>query len=223
MRSPRAIILDFDGVVLESADIKTRAFELLFADHPEHVPEIVALHLRLAGVSRYEKFRLIYRDILRRPLGDDELESLGERFSSIALGEILACPFVPGAREFVVARSRDHLLFIASGTPEQELREIVTQRGLAEHFTGVYGTPASKGEIALRILEEHGVDPSDAVFVGDATTDLDGAREAGVPFIGRVPPGDASPFEGEGVPVVADLAELDRELERIVVAAAPPR
>lgn len=212
---PTVIVFDFDGVILESADIKTRAFGRLFEHHPDHVEAIVELHLRLAGVSRFEKFKLIHADILDLPLDDTELERLGEEFSRLALEEILRCPFVPGAREFLAARHETHRLFVASGTPQEELRQIVRERKLERFFEGIYGTPAEKAEIAKRILAETGAERHEAVFVGDATTDLDGARGAGVPFIGRLPASGPNPFEGEGVPVVADLRELAREWPRI--------
>lgn len=215
MNDLRALILDFDGVVLESANIKTRAFELLFADRPEHVAEIVALHLQLAGVSRYEKFRLIYRDILGEPLSEEECDRLGEEFSAIALKAILECPFVPGAREMLDRRSREQKLFVASGTPEDELRHIIDERGLTSSFVVAYGSPATKPEIVDRILADHELHPEQCVFVGDALTDLEGARHAGIPFVGRVAPGDENPFEGKDVPVVADMSELDVELERL--------
>ena len=55
-----AVIFDFDGVIVESLDVKADAFRSLFADHPEHVDQIVRLHRENLGVSRYEKFRTIY-------------------------------------------------------------------------------------------------------------------------------------------------------------------
>ncbi|MEA2494999.1 MAG: hypothetical protein QOJ29_2910 [Thermoleophilaceae bacterium] len=217
----RAIVLDFDGVVLESADIKTRAFETLFAEHEDHVTEIVDLHLRLAGVSRYEKFRMIYADILELPLSDEQCEALGERFSQIALEQILAAPFVAGAREFIAGRAESQLLFIGSGTPQDELRNIVKARGLEPYFCGVYGTPETKHQILVRIMAEHRLGPDSLVFVGDAMTDFEGAREAGVPFIGRVPQGLPSPFpEAENVPLVEDLAELERAIDDLLPVLA---
>ena len=222
MSPTRAVIFDFDGVILESAEIKTRTFARLFEDegHSEHVPEIVALHLRLAGVSRFEKFRLIYSEILDRPLDDAELERLGEEFSRIALDEVLACPFVPGAHELLERLHGDgKLLFVASGTPHEELVGIVAARELDRFFRGVNGSPATKGEISRRILVEHRLAPTEALFVGDATTDLEGAREAGVPFVGRRPADVENPFADEGVPTVADMAELDTGLEELVDAA----
>ncbi|KFI34550.1 hypothetical protein HX99_01395 [Peptococcaceae bacterium SCADC1_2_3] len=47
----KAIIFDFDGVIIESAEIKTRAFELLFAGYPDKVKEIIAYHKKNMGGS----------------------------------------------------------------------------------------------------------------------------------------------------------------------------
>jgi phosphoglycolate phosphatase-like HAD superfamily hydrolase len=215
MVGPELIIFDFDGVILESADIKTHAFARLFEDHPKHVDAVVELHLQLAGISRYEKFRLIYDDILEQPLDDTELRRLGDEFSRLVLDEVLSCPFVPGAREFLELHHRKRGLYVASGTPEEELRDIVNQRELDPFFRGVYGTPALKDEISRRVLADTGLERDNAVFIGDATTDLDGARGAGIAFIGRVPAGADNQFEGEGVPVVEDLHELRRDWRRI--------
>ena len=41
----RAVVFDFDGVIIESGDIKTEAFLELFAAYPEHLPAIKRHHL----------------------------------------------------------------------------------------------------------------------------------------------------------------------------------
>jgi phosphoglycolate phosphatase-like HAD superfamily hydrolase len=202
----RAAVFDFDGVVLESADIKTNAFRRLFDGNEE----AVAHHLAYVGVSRYEKFRYITTAILKRPYTDAEERRLGERFSALVLDEVLRCPFVPGARELLERLAGELPLFVASGTPEDELREIVSARGLQGLFAEVYGTPPSKGEILRRILTERELGAEEVVMVGDAATDLAGAREAGVRFIGRVSADAPNPFLDADVSVVCDLAELDR-------------
>jgi HAD superfamily hydrolase (TIGR01549 family) len=208
----RAVVLDFDGVVLESAEIKTNAFRQLFDGNEE----AVAYHLAHVGVSRYEKFRHIVTEILGRAYTEDEERRLGERFNELVLEAVLRCPFVPGARELLDRRHREVPLFVASGTPEPELRQIVAARGIEHVFAGVYGTPPTKGEIIGRILSERELERPAVVMVGDADTDLKGAREAGVRFVGRVRPGDPDPFENESVPVVGDLAELDRRWAELV-------
>ena len=212
----RAAIFDFDGVILESAEIKTRAFAALF-DGDERA---VAYHVEHAGISRYEKFRHICTEILGEPYDEQREAELGERFSALVFEEVLRCPFVPGARELLERRSAQARLFVASGTPQEELREIVSARGLEPFFAGVYGSPDTKDLIAARILDAERIAPHDALFVGDAMTDLLGARAAGIPFVGRVADGDEDPFATERVHTVPSLLELDAQWDDL--DAAPP-
>jgi beta-phosphoglucomutase-like phosphatase (HAD superfamily) len=139
-----AVIFDFDGVILESVDIKTRAFLELFAEYPEHHAAIRRLHEENGGMSRYEKFRRIHAELLHRPLADDAVMALGDRFGAIVAREILRCPFVAGAESFVRRVSATVPCHIASGTPEAELQEIVAARGLAGYFDLVLGSPTPK-------------------------------------------------------------------------------
>lgn len=208
----RAAVFDFDGVVLESADIKTNAFRRLFGGNPA----AVAYHLEHQGVSRYEKFRYITTEILGATYTDEDGRRLGKRFSELVLDEVLACPFVPGAQALLKRRASELPLFVASGTPEVELRTIASARGVAGWFAGIYGTPPTKAEIIGRVLDQTAHAPDDVVMIGDAHTDLEGAQTAGVRFIGRVRPGDPDPFAAERVPVVSDLAELDRRWDELL-------
>ena len=208
----RAAVFDFDGVVLESADIKTNAFRRLFDGNPA----AVAYHLEHQGVSRYAKFRHITTEILGETYTEADERRLGKRFSELVLDEVLACPFVPGAQALLERRASELPLFVASGTPEGELRTIASARGVACWFTGIYGTPTTKAEIIGRVLDQTALAPDDVVMIGDARTDLEGAQTAGARFIGRVRPGDPDPFAGEPVPVVSDLAELDRRWDELL-------
>jgi phosphoglycolate phosphatase-like HAD superfamily hydrolase len=217
---PRAIVFDFDGVILESTQIKTVAFGTLFADRPEHVDAVVQLHLDHVGLSRFEKFDLIYDRILEERLSTDERARLGDRFSEIVYEQILGCAFVPGAVEFLDSLSGRVLRFVASATPEAELRSIVADRGLSSRFEGVYGAPPSKADIVRRIMREHELEPSHLVFIGDAMSDLEAARKTNVRFIGRVHADERDPFAREGVHVVPDLDALLSDWPSLV--AAPP-
>ena len=83
----RALALDFDGVILESTEIKEAAFRRLFADFHEHLPAIVRHHRDNLGISRFDKFRWIYENLLDRPLAATELDELGRRFSELVFDE----------------------------------------------------------------------------------------------------------------------------------------
>ena len=86
MSGAEAVLFDFDGVILESAEIKTRAFADLYADHPELVERIVAHHLEHVGLSRYAKFEWISRNLLGRELSAEESRRLDRQFTMEAGG-----------------------------------------------------------------------------------------------------------------------------------------
>ncbi len=212
--SPDALIFDFDGVILDSVEIKTEAMRRLFAaETPEHVAEIVALHRRFGGFSRYRKFELIYSDILRRPLTPEHSAELGRCFEDLVADAVANCGEIRGARAVLERYCGRTPLFVVSGTPEDELRRIARTRGLDRYFVELHGSPRSKPDILADLLTRHGFEAAQCVFVGDAATDLAAARSCGVPFLGIVAPGLDNPF-GEGVRIVPDLTDFESELER---------
>jgi len=212
----RAIAFDFDGVILESVTIKTEAMRALFAEHEAHWAEISALHERHAGISRYVKFDMIYRDILKTPLTPDMRIQLGRKFSDLVVEKVLACPFVSGAREFLEAHYQSTPLFVVSGTPDEELAAIIAGRGLATYFKGVYGSARGKTEILRSILTDLACATQDIAFIGDGLTDFEAAQTVAVPFVGRVPEGQDSPFPASTA-VISDLGGLDTALKDIAV------
>ncbi|MFC1644057.1 HAD family hydrolase [Candidatus Omnitrophota bacterium] len=210
----KAVIFDFDGVILESADIKTEAFRELFKDYPEHVDEILDHHSRNAGISRYVKFRHVYEKILSLPLSGEEEACLGESFSRIVLQKVLEAPFVTGAKEFLGSGVKKYAFFIASGTPEKELKGIVTSRGLNTFFREVHGSPKQKKEIILDVMGRHGFSREEVVYVGDAESDRIAAEGSGVIFIERRADGDIA--EQKEPLVIRDLTGLGDVLERVL-------
>lgn len=182
----KALIFDFDGVIIDSVDIKTKAFRKLFAQYPDKVDAIIDYHIHNMGVSRFVKFRHIYSNILNLSLSKDEELRLGEKFSELVLEEVLLAGFVAGAVEFLKQYHKKYLMYIASGTPQQELDLIVGKRGLRGYFRKIYGSPLTKEEIVMDILSQNNLEPKEVVFIGDAETDIRAAQDTGVNFIAQV-------------------------------------
>ena len=195
-RKLQAVFFDFDGVVLNSVQVKTEAFAHMFRPYgPDIEAAVVAYHLEHGGVSRFEKFRYFYDKLLRLPLVESELQVLGNEFSSLVLSKVLAADFIPGCLETLRELKRLKVpAFVVSGTPEYEMLHIVESRKLNEFFDEIHGAPRSKSEILADILSRFGFLPKTCWFLGDAMTDWRAARECGVNFLGIVPEGEPSPF-----------------------------
>ncbi|MEE9580524.1 MAG: HAD family hydrolase [Nitrosomonadaceae bacterium] len=205
----QAIIFDFDGVLVESVDIKTQAFAGLYQSYGETiVGKVVRYHSLNGGLSRYQKFRHFQQYFLEMPpLTQDEERELDRRFSKLVVEAVIASEPVPGANELVHKEAANIPLFIASGTPEVELNTIVTRRGLKPYFTEVRGSPKSKQTLIAEILSTHSLTPTRVLMIGDALIDYQSAQTNNVAFLGRVRTGDKSPFP-EQVNTVFDLNAL---------------
>ena len=205
----QAIIFDFDGVLVESGDIKTQAFADLYQSYGKAVvDQVVRYHNLNGGLSRYQKFRHFQQHLLKMPpLTQDEERELDRRFSELVVEAVIASKPVPGANELVYKEATRIPLFIVSGTPEIELNTIVTRRGLEPYFTEVRGSPKSKQTLIAEILSTHGFTPTRVLMIGDALIDYQSAQTNNVAFLGRVRTGDKSPFP-EQVNTVFDLNAL---------------
>jgi phosphoglycolate phosphatase-like HAD superfamily hydrolase len=181
----KVLILDFDGVLAESQGVKAEAFADLFARFPDQFETMMAFHRTHEPFSRLVKFEHL-AGLLGRTGGHDFITGLMRDFSQLVEKRVAECPDVPGAREFLAEFFPKVPLYVSSHTPQDELRRIVSARGLDKFFKKVYGYPPTKKTQAVaEILAFENARPDEALFVGDAPSDREAARASGVPFIGR--------------------------------------
>jgi phosphoglycolate phosphatase-like HAD superfamily hydrolase len=201
----RAVVFDFDGVILESANIKTDAFVAMFAKYPDQLAEIRQYHLANMGISRYVKFEYIQKVILGLPYTEQDRQRLGAEFERFTHEKIITCPQVPGAGELLQKLHDRALRIVASGTPQTELNQIVAERGMDGWFDEVWGTPRTKPEILREVMTRHALDPHEVLMVGDGMSDYQAASEAGTRFLARE---TDDVFAGIAVEKVRDLKEM---------------
>lgn len=185
LNSLQVLILDFDGVVIESNAVKTQAFERVFARFPQHAEAMMAYHHAHVSVSRFAKF-----DHLAGLMGCADNAALksdiAADFSRYVLEGIMAVPLVPGAEAFLQMANVRLPLYLASVTPEPELKLILAERGLAHWFRDVYGCPPwTKSDAIRHVLLTENAKPDDVLLIGDSAGDQRAAKETGVRFLAR--------------------------------------
>lgn len=209
------LVFDCDGVILESLDVKTKAFYRIGLDFGQEAADrLVVFHRQHGGVSRYEKFAWLYEQYAGRPVTEEEKQTLNKRFVDAALDEISRCETVAGLQETLDAWKGRLPMYVASGAPEEELQYILKLRGLAGYFDGIRGYPPRKELLLDAIVRQCGVAPQSCVMVGDSFTDMRAAEYVGTLFYGR-----GEDFKETAWPWHTDLTRLNAYLEEL--AAKP--
>ena len=201
----RALIFDFDGVILDSNALKTDAFREIFARYPGHAGAMMDYHHANVSQSRYEKFTyLVEQRLGRRDNG--LVASLADEFAGLLRDRMERCPFVPGARELLDEVSARVPLFLASVTPEAELLRLLDAHRVRQYFQRVYGCPPWTKPGAVGDIVAHLGGADGVALIGDSAGDQRAAAAHGVEFIAR----DSGLAFDPPVTGTADLMDIAR-------------
>lgn len=179
------IIFDFDGVLVDSVEIKTSAFASIYHKYGEEVKAKVILHHEQnGGMSRYDKFKHYHNEFLGVKVDESILRELSATFSSSVVNRIVDSKEVEGVTEILnFAKSQEIICTIASAAPKKEVIEIVKRRGWNKFFKFVLGSPITKEDNINIILNKSKSIASKAIFFGDSPNDLLAAKKCNVDFM----------------------------------------
>lgn len=210
------ILFDFDGVLVESVQVKTKAFEQLYLPYGKEIAaRVVAHHEANGGVSRFEKFRLYSGEWLGEAADDTQIESLARKFSDLVLEAVVAADWVPGADVFLKQYASNYQAWIITGTPTEEIQIILNRRAISQHFIEAFGSPTKKPDWVAHIIQEYGILPKETVFIGDALSDYEAATAHQLNFILRETPENKQLFQDYSGPRIPNLLNLASELNKL--------
>jgi len=180
----KGIIFDFDGVIVESVQVKTDAFASLYEQYGDNiVTKVIEHHEANGGMSRFEKIKLYHGFYLNKAITNEEIEELASQFSKLVVQKVIDSPYVPGVFQYIQKCYKKYNLFISTGTPTNEIKQILNARDIAEYFIEIHGSPEKKSVHITQIISKYNYHPEELIFYGDANTDINAAKQAGVPFV----------------------------------------
>lgn len=179
------LVFDLDGTLTDPELGITRciayALERLDAPLPkrEHLRRYIGPPLReiFSGLLATSDLSLVERAVtLYR-----------ERFAAVGMYENTVYPGTAESLQRLV-RTR-HRLFVATAKAEVHAQRIIEHFDLGRHFVQVYGAALSgegshKAELLARLIAEQGIEPGEAVMIGDRAGDIAGARANGMRSVG---------------------------------------
>ena len=181
----QAIILDFDGVVVDSNNSKAEAFSKLFEIFGKDVQnKIKKYHLSNLGVARNIKIKYINEKILQIKKKDLDFNNQIKKFSKIVISKVVNSKFITGFKSFANHTNHKKIyLFLSSATPLNELKIILKKKDINIFFTEVFGSPLKKNYHIKNIINKYKLDKKKVLFVGDSANDLYAAKLCSVDFI----------------------------------------
>jgi phosphoglycolate phosphatase-like HAD superfamily hydrolase len=188
LRAASLIFWDFDGVIKDSVDVKTLAYERLFLPFGREIALRVRRHHEAnGGVPRFDKIPL-YLTWAGELATTEQVEAYCARFSQSVLQAVIDAPWVSGVHEYLLQHYSRQYFVLVTATPQEEIERILAALDLTPYFREVHGAPTRKPNVIKAVLSRLECAPAQALMIGDAETDLQAAQANAVPFLLRRTP-----------------------------------
>lgn len=207
------IFFDFDGVILDSVDCKTQAFEKMYSKYGNDIAKKVKkYHLDNGGVSRFEKFRFWHKEYLGISLNEDDVNEMAKEFSKLVFHKVIESKEIPGVMHFIKSNYKKLKFWIITGTPTNEILKIVNHLQLDDYFLASYGSPEKKIFWTEKIISKQNLDRRQTLFIGDASTDYEAAKYSSLKFALRKADYNIDFFKNKDVFKFNHFDELSKQL-----------
>lgn len=181
------LLFDFDGVIIDSIPIKTKAFAHAVSDYPDDQVEMfVQFHKDNGGMSRFLKFEHFLSNISGEEVTSEKVEILAEKFSSY-VQEALSSPeyLISEVVNYIEEKQDVYNFYIISASDDAELKGLCRHFGIDSLFKGIHGTPPlNKTELMRDVLIKYKIDAGSTVYIGDSQNDYTASKNNNVPFFG---------------------------------------
>lgn len=180
-----SIFIDFDGVIKESVEVKSEAFEKLFLPFGKEISKKVRNHHELnGGMSRFEKLP-IYFSFAGLQVNQNLISDYSKKFSNLVITKVIDSNWVPGVKEFLKNNFEKINFFLITATPQKEIEEITKNLKIKRYFKSIIGSPTKKLNAIKDILYNYELNPNESLMIGDSENDYLAAVDNMVPFILR--------------------------------------
>lgn len=183
-KEKEVILWDFDGVILDSMEIRSLGFKKVLSGYPQkQVQELVTYHLQNGGLSRYVKFRYFLEVIRGEENVNGQVQELSEKYSSIMREKLPSKDLlIDEVLEFINRNHEKFAMHIVSGSDAEELRYLCRSLEINDYFISIEGSPTPKTEIVSALLSKYDYVNEKVCLVGDSINDYDAANTNNIEF-----------------------------------------
>lgn len=179
------ILWDFDGVLLNSNEVRDKGFLEVLKDFPEEeVNQLMRFHQANGGLSRYVKFRYFFEKIREEAITAEEIQEWANKFSKIMLHSLINNELlIEETINFVKKNHKNHSMHIVSGSDGNELNQICKGIGINHFFKSIQGSPTPKKQLVADLIEKHQYSLNQCLLIGDSINDYEAAKNNKIYFM----------------------------------------
>jgi len=180
------ILFDFDGVILDSMKIKGDGFKELFKEYDkELVSKLEKFHYENGGISRFEKIRYFYNDILGQEVSKEKVLELSYKFSKIIEKKLYSREnLIKDTIEFIEKNYKRFNFHIVSGAEHDELNKLCNFFGISKYFISINGSPTTKELLVENVISKYSYKKEETALIGDSINDYNAATKNSIKFYG---------------------------------------
>ena len=199
------IIFDFDGVILNSHKVKTKAFEKIFENYGKKISHKAKnYHLQNIGISRFKKFNFIKKNIIKNSKISNKV--LNKKFNLFCMKKINKLNVSIHLLKFFKKNFKSSYLYVSTATPHNTIVKILKTKKIYRYFKKVYGSPSTKVEHINKIKKNK----LKTFFIGDSKEDYESSIKTKTIFILREHSENKKYFQKRKIIKIRDFRNLEK-------------
>ena len=180
------IFWDFDGVIINSDDVRTEGFKYIFDSYSKkYIEKLINYHTINGGLSRYEKIEYFSQKILDKKLDDEAKRQYAQLYGDFCKERL--CDknlLIKGSISFIKENYKKFNFHLVSASDEKELIYLCSNLDIKKYFKSISGSPVNKIDNIKKLLKSNNYNESSCCLIGDSINDKFAATENRISFFG---------------------------------------
>jgi len=180
------IFWDFDGVILNSDEVRTEGFKYIFDSYSKkQIDMLINYHTINGGLSRYEKIEYFSQKILDKKLNDEEKKQYAQLYGNYCRERL--CDknlLIKNSINFIKENHKNFDFHLVSASDEKELIYLCSNLDIKKYFKSISGSPVNKIENIKKLLKSNNYNESKCCLIGDSINDKLASIENNISFFG---------------------------------------
>tara|TARA_B100001059_G_scaffold236519_1_gene287479 strand:- start:741 stop:1358 length:618 start_codon:yes stop_codon:yes gene_type:complete len=180
------ILFDFDGVIINSVNVRTEGLKQTFQNYSkEKIEKLEIFHLQNRGLTKREKIKFFYNSILNKKITSKKIDyysneitkNIGNKLENKKL-------LINDTFKYINKNYKKINMHIVSACEHKELINLTRKLNIEKYFCSINGSPQKKNLLIKEVLITHKYKNKNTIYIGDAINDYFAAKKNNIEFYG---------------------------------------